>query len=99
MLKGVFYPKFLPKCRVNQFTISGWKIAVLNLGPGAVLLRRLVDDFSEKVTEEEMKKNFLYEEDYINFAKKNGYSLREKIDHLLYFIPLDSLHANSDLDG
>lgn len=99
LLKGIFYPKFLPKCPVNQFFISGWKIVILNHGPGEVLLKRLSDNHSETLTQNEIQKNFLYEDDYINLVQKNGYILEKRSKHLLYFIPQQSEHSISDLDA
>jgi len=88
LLKGTLYPKFIPKCVVKEFHISGWKVAVLNHEPHAVLLRRLSDDHCEKVLDADINKNFLFEHDYINFIKSQGYQVQKKVDHLLYFIPL-----------
>jgi hypothetical protein len=88
ILRGTFYPKFLPRCLIKQFSISGYKVTLLNGGAdGGIAMKRQADDKQISVEYNDLQKKFFIEEDYIKFASLNGFKFVKKEDNLLYFVP------------
>ena len=89
LLRGVFFPKFLPRCPTKLFSVSGYKVTVLNggLDGKGIAMARLSDDKQISVEYSDLQKKFFIEEDYIKFASLNGFKFLKKADNLLYFEP------------
>jgi len=90
LLRGTFYPKFIPKCNVKNFSVAGWKISLLNAGstPGKqVIIRRLIDNQEKAISFSDLNQKFLLEQNYIQFVKMHHYKIVKKVDNSLYFEP------------
>ena len=87
LLRGIFFPKFLPNKNFKKFNISGWKITVLNGGAAGkpIALKRLSDEEQLFVSYQDLEKNFYLEDDYIKFANLNGFKLLKKENNFWFF--------------
>jgi hypothetical protein len=87
-LKTKWYFKFLPKTQVNSFEVRAWRIIVINSGttPGKPLLcQRYGDKKTHHFNFQDLEKDFLPEEEFIEAVTKNKYCLINKQEGILKF--------------
>lgn len=81
-----FYFNFFPKCRISYFTIPAWKVSAFSFAPDKELILKRSNDGKEiRIGFNLLNQNFLSEENYIEAAKFNQFSLLKKVNNVMYF--------------
>lgn len=92
-MRTIWYPIFLPVCKVKNFKICGWKVIVINAGQdpaNPLFCKRISDDKEMYTNYETLLTRFIDEKTFIDMAKHYGYELHNKINSELTFEPFNS---------
>jgi hypothetical protein len=89
ILKKLWFPIFLPNCKVSKFKVAAWKIAVFGgyQHGKEIVIRQMTTDRTMETTFVELLQDFLTRENFIGYAQASGYKLASETEFELIFEP------------